>query len=155
MPGEFYIEGKAAKVSLQGIEDSLTRIEGKVNGVKAQTDKLEGENPGGSSTTADWQLAESDVVLIGVAGTRNKIHDLTLSIHNLAGTQITVRLYKAVNGTQRKIYEQNFNAGSDPPGVPVINGSWAIHGILRVTVQSNDAADNGKAVDFDYMLEAM
>ncbi len=95
------------------------------------------------------------MISIGSAGVRNKIHDLTLSIHNLVGTQATVRLYKAINGTQRKVYEQNFNAVTDPPGLPVINGSWAIHGVLRVTLQSNDAADNGKAVSYDYMLEAM
>lgn len=100
-------------------------------------------------------MGEADVVSIGAAGIRNKIHDLTLSIHNLAGSQITVRLYKVVSGTERKIYEQNFNAGTDPPGLPVINGSWAIHGVLRVTLQSNDIADNGKAVQYDYMLEAM
>ena len=155
MPGEFYIEGKAAKVSLQGIEDSLARIEAKVDGVKTQTDKLEGEIPGEGSTTANWQLAEANVVSIGTAGTRNKVHDLTLSIHNLAGTQITIRLYKIVRSTERKIYEQNFNAGTDPPGLPIINGSWAIHGVLRVTLQSNDATDNGKAVEYDYMLETM
>ncbi len=155
MPGEFYIEGKAEKVSLQGIEDSLARIEGKVDAVKAQTDRLEGETPGEGSTTADWQLAEADVISIGTAGTRNKIHDLTLSIDNLAGTQITIRLYKTVRGTDRKVYEQNYDATTDPPGLPVINGSWAIHDVLRISLQSNDAADNGKAVDYDFMLEAM
>ena len=155
MPGEFYIEGKAEKVSLQGIENALSGIEGKLDAVKAQTDKLTGETPGEGSITADWQTGEADVVSIGAAGIRNKIHDLTLSIHNLAGSQITVRLYKVVSGTERKIYEQNFNAGTDPPGLPVINGSWAIHGFLRVTLQSNDIADNGKAVQYDYMLEAM
>ena len=92
---------------------------------------------------------------IGADSVRNKIHDLTLSIHNLAGTVITVRLYKKVNGTERKCYEQSFDAAADPPGLPIINGTWGIHGVLRVTLQSNDAADNGKAVDYDCMLEAM
>ncbi|ACZ61393.1 hypothetical protein [Dehalococcoides mccartyi] len=155
MPGEFYIEGKAAKVSLKGLEDVLARIETKVDGVKSQTDKLAGETPGEGSTTADWQSVESDVVLIGAAGIRNKIHDLTVSIRNLMGSQITVRLYKAINGIEQEVYKQNFDAAIDPPGLPVINGSWAMHGILRVTLQSNDVADNGKAVDYDYMLEAI
>jgi len=148
MPGEFYVEGKAEKVSLTGIE-------AKIDAVKAQTDRLAGETPGEGSTTADWQAGEADVVSIGAPGIRNKIHDLTLSIHNLAGTQVTARLYKTVNGMERKVYEQRFDTATDPPGLPIINGSWAIHDVLRVTLQSNNAADNGKAVDYDYMLEAM
>ena len=148
MPGEFYVEGKAEKVSISGLE-------AKIDAVKTQTDRLAGETPGEGSTTADWQAGEADVVSIGASGVKNKIHDLTVSIHNLAGTQVTARLYKTVNGVERKVYEQKFDTTIDPAGLPVINGSWAIHDVLRVTLQSNDAADNGKAVDYDYMLEAM
>jgi len=148
MPGEFYVEGQAEKVSLAGVE-------AKIDAIKTQTDRLAGEVPGTGSTTADWQVSETDVVSIGASGVRNKIHDLTVSIHNLAGTQVTARLYKTVNGVERKVYEQRFDTTTDPPGLPIINGSWAIHGVLRATLQSNDAADNGKAVDYDYMLEAM
>jgi len=148
MPGEFYVEGQAEKVSLAGVE-------AKIDAIKTQTDRLAGEVPGTGSTTADWQVSETDVVSIGASGVRNKIHDLTVSIHNLAGTQVTARLYKTVNGAERKVYEQRFDTTTDPPGLPIINGSWAIHGVLRATLQSNDAADNGKAVDYDYMLEAM
>jgi hypothetical protein len=83
------------------------------------------------------------------------VHDLSLNISNLVGTVITVRLYKKVNGVERKIYEQTFNAASDPSGLPIINGTWATHDVIRVTLQSNNAADNDKAVDYDYMLEAM
>jgi hypothetical protein len=61
----------------------------------------------------------------------------------------------AVNGTERKVYEQSFNATSDPTGLWIINGTLAIHEALRVTLQSDNAADNGQAVDYDYMLEAM
>ena len=155
MPGEFYVETKGGKVNLGPIETSLADLHTKVDGIKTQTDKLAGETPGQGSTTADWQVSESEVVSIGAVATNNKIHDLTLSIHDLVGTQITVRLYKAVNGTERKVYEQNFDASTDPKGVPVINGSWAIHEILRVTLQSNDLADNARAVDYDFILEAM
>ena len=134
MPGEFYIEGKKEKDALE---------------------QLSGEEPVVDSTTAGWQLAEVDVTLIGVQGKRYKIHDLTLSIDNLAGTAITIRLYKPVNGIERCCYEQTFDAVADPPGLPIINGTWALHDVLRVTLQSNDPNDNGKAVDYDYMLEAM
>ncbi len=123
--------------------------------VKTQTDKLAGAAPVTNSTTADWQTSEQDVVSIGAAGVKNKVHDLSLNISALVGTVVTVRLYKKVNGTERKIYEQAFNATTDGPGLPIINGSWATHDVIRVTLQSNNAADNGKAVDYDYMLEAM
>ncbi|APH12380.1 hypothetical protein ASJ33_04055 [Dehalococcoides mccartyi] len=155
MPGEFYVENKAEKVSLETVESSLAELNTKADAIKVRTDNLAGENPWQGATTADWQTVEANVVSIGAAGIRNKIHDLTLSIHNLVGTQIRVRLYKKVNGTERKVYEQSFDATSDPVGLPIINGSWAIHGVLRVTLQSNNAADNGKAVDYDYMLEKM
>lgn len=155
MPGAFYIETRGEKVNLLPIETGLGELQSKVDAIKAQTDKLAGETPDEGSSTADWQLAEAEVVTVGTVGTRYKIHDLTISIHNLVGNIIIVRLYKAVNGIERKIYEQDFNAAIDPPGLPVINGSWAIHGVLRATVQSNDPADNGKSVDYDYMLEAM
>jgi len=155
MPGEFYVETKGGKVNLVPIETSLTDLQAKVDAIKAQTDKLAGEIPGQGSTTADWQLSEADLVSIGTAGVRYKLHDLTVSIHNLTGTQIRVRLYKKVNDIERKVYDQLFDASLDPPGLPIINGSWAIHGVLRVTLESNDPADNGKAVDNDFMLEAM
>jgi len=134
MPGEFYIENKKQKETI---------------------DQLHGEEPVTSSTASDWQAAESEVVSIGEEGVRFKIHDLTLSIHNLVGDQITVRLYKPVNGIERCCYRQIFDAGVDPQGLPIINGTWALHDVLRMTLESNNAADNGKAVDYDYMLEAM
>ena len=155
MPGEFYVETKGGKVNLVPIETSLTDLQAKVDAIKVQTDKLAGEIPGQGTTTAGWQLAEADVVSIGTAGVRYKVHDLTVSIHNLTGTQIRVRLYKKINDIERKVYDQLFDATIDPPGLPIINGSWAIHGVLKVTLESNDAGDNGKAVDYDFMLEAM
>jgi len=124
-------------------------------GFAGKTAKLASIAPITGSTTADWQTAESDVVTIGAHNARYKVHALLLSIHNLAGTTITVRLYMRVNGVERKVYEQPFNAATDPPGLWVINGMLGIHEALRLTLQSNDAADNGKAVDYDFMLEAM
>jgi len=148
MPGEFYIENKAEKVSLKGIETRLTAIEGKL-------DKLAGESPGTGSETGDWQTAESDVVTIGAHNVRYKVHSLVISIHNLVGTAVTVRLYMLVNGVERKVYEQAFDAAADPPGLWIINGTVGIHEVLRVTLQSNEAADNGQAIDYDYMMEEM
>jgi hypothetical protein len=123
--------------------------------IKTQTDKLAGAAPVTGSVTQDWQTAEADVVSIGEAGVSNKVQDLSLNISNLVGALIIVRLYKNINGVERKVYEQSFNAATDPPGLPIINGTWATHDVIRVSLQSDNAADNGQAVDYDFMLEAM
>jgi hypothetical protein len=123
--------------------------------IKTQTDKLAGTAPVTGSATQDWQTAEADVVSIGEAGVSNKVQDLSLNISNLVGALIIVRLYKNINGVERKVYEQSFNAATDPPGLPIINGTWATHDVIRVSLQSDNAADNGQVVDYDFMLEAM
>ena len=123
--------------------------------IKTQTDKLAGVAPVTGSATQDWQTAEADVVSIGEAGVSNKVQDLSLNISNLVGALIIVRLYKNINGVERKLYEQSFNAATDPPGLPIINGTWATHDVIRVSLQSDNAADNGQVVDYDFMLEAM
>ena len=122
--------------------------------IKDQTDKLAGLAPVAGSATQDWQTAEADVVSIGEAGVSNKVQDLSLNISNLVGVLI-IRLYKNVNGVERKLYEQSFNAAAEPPGLPIINGTWATHDVIRVSLQSDNAADNGQAVDYNCLLEAM
>jgi hypothetical protein len=173
MPGEFYIEGKQEKLDVTDIRDSILQMQdgftnmqdsftqlqdgiGQVlDSVIALMSKSEGMAPVTGSVTADWQTAESDVVTIGVSGTRYKVHSLLLSMHNLIGNTITVRMYMLVNGAERKVYEQSFNAVSDPPGLWLVNGTVGIHEALRVTLQSNNTDDNGKSVDYDCMQEAM
>jgi len=162
MLGEFYIEGKKEKVDisdiLAGVDELKTRLdelEVKGDAIKSQSDKLAGEAPVSGSSIANWNVAESEVVSIGTSNVKYKLHSLLLSIHNLMGTVITVRLYMKVNGTERKVYEQAFDASSDPLGLWIVNGTVGIHDVLRVTLQSNNATDDGKAVDYDYMLEAM
>jgi hypothetical protein len=162
MPGEFYIEGKKEKVDLSQILASQAQIlsgqdelETKGDDIRSQTNKLAGVSPVTGSTTSDWQAAEADVVSIGASDTKYKLHSLLLGIHNLVGTAVTVRLYMPVNGVERRVYEQTFDATGDPPGLWIVNGTVGIHEILKVTLQSNDPADNGKSVDYDYMLEAM
>ncbi|MEL7562583.1 hypothetical protein [Dehalogenimonas sp. 4OHTPN] len=155
MPGEFYVEGNKTKVSLKAIEAAVASLEAKLEVVRSQTDKLAGEVPHVGFTIADWQVAESNLIIVGAPGAKYKLHDVSLGIQNLTGTQITVRLFKKINGIERKVYEQSFDAAADGPGLPVVNGAWAIHDILRVTLQSNDPTDNGKAIDYDFMLEAM
>lgn len=155
MPGEFYIEGKQAKVDLSQIIASLSDLSAKVDTLQNQIDKLAGLSPVTEPVSADWQTAEADVVSIGTTDIRYKLHSLLLSIHNLVGTVITVKLYMKVKGVERKVYEQAFNAATDPPGLWLVNGTVGIQDVLRVTLQSNDAADNGKTVDYDYLVEIM
>lgn len=155
MPGEFYIEGKQAKVDLSQIIASLAGLSAKVDAQQTQIVKLAGLPPVTNSVMADWQTDEADVVSIGAVDTRYKLHSLLLSVHNLVGTVITVRLYMQVQGVERKVYEQTFNATTDPPGLWLVNGTVGIHQILRLTLQSNDVADDGQTVDYDYLLEAM
>lgn len=155
MPGEFYIKGNKEKLDLSQILARLLALENDLAAVKVQTDKLSGETPVTGWVTGDWQTAENEVVSVGFVGMRYKLHSLLLSIHNLTGTVITVRLYMNVNGVERKVYEQAFNLTIDPPALWIVNSTVSIHQILRVTLQSNEASDNGKTVDYDYFLEAM
>lgn len=155
MAGGFYIEDTKARLSLKALEAAVAGLEARLEAIKLQTDRLAGETPYVGFAAADWQAAESNLVVVGAPGMRYKLHDLSIGIQNLAGTQVTIRLYKKINGIERKVYEQSFDAASDGPGLPVVNGAWAIHDLLRVTLRSDDPADNGKAIDYDFMLEAM
>jgi len=166
MPGEFYVEGKQEKLDVTDIRTSISQLQDSFNqlqdgiaqvldSVIALVSKSEGMAPVTGSTAADWQTAESDVIIIGASNTRYKVLSLLFSIHNLVGASITVRMYMFVKGVERKVYQQSFNAVSDPPGMWIINGTVGIHEALRVTMQSDNAADNGKTVDYDCMLEAM
>lgn len=169
MPGEFYIEGQKTKVDLGQVLAKLILLEGELAnpdyGLSALDTLLEyissqiGVQVGGTpyigNTSANWQTSEAEIVSIGEVDTQNKLQSLLLGIHNLVGTIVTVRLYMQVNGVERKVYEQVFNAVTDAPGLWIVNGTVGLHNILRVTLQSNEAADNGQAVDYDYLLEAM
>jgi hypothetical protein len=169
MPGEFYIENKTEKADLaqvienitsdifglEALKDLLDILGINVDGISSQMGKLAGLAPSTASVTRDWQTAEAEVVTIGVDGVKHKLHSLLISIHNLAGTTITVRLYTQINDIERKVYEQSFDATADPPGLWIVNGTVGIHEALMVTLESNNAADNGQAVDYNYMLEAM
>ena len=96
------------------------------------------------------------MVTIGANDTRKKLHSLLLSIHNFQSSgQVTVKLFMQVNGTERKVYQEQFNKGNDPDGCWIVNGTVGIHEALRVELQSNKAADNGVALHYDCMLEAM
>ncbi len=143
--------------------DSLEAISDSVTAVKTQTDKLSGAAPAANSVIANWQSGTgtsgetgADLITIGANDTKNKVLSLDVDISALTDLSvITIRMYKQVNGVEKKCYEQQFTAGVDPDDCWVINGTVGIHEALRVEVQSDTAADNGLAVAYDYMLEAM
>lgn len=131
--------------------------------IKPQIDKLAGQAPVSGSTTANWQSGTgtssetgADLVTIGANDTKYKLHSLLVNISNMTSAAvITVKLFMQVKGTERKVYSETFTAGTDPDGLWIVNGTVGIHEALRVEVQSDQSADNGEAIDYDYLLEAM
>ena len=115
---------------------------------------LYGLPPVTGSTVGNWQAAETDIVSLGAANVKYKLHSLILDINALVGT-ITIRLYMQIAGVERRVYQQTFTVAADGPGLWIVNGTIGIHEVLRVTAQSNNAADNGQAIAYDYLLEAM
>lgn len=129
---------------------------GRIKRILTQTDKLAGEAIVNGTQSLNWNAAEQDLVSIGGATTKNKLHSLIVDISQLtAAAVINIRLYQDVNGVERKCYDQTFIVGDDPDGCWIVNGTIGIHDILRVTCESNTPADDTKAIAYTYMLEAM
>lgn len=156
MPGEFYIEAKRERLDLSVILAAIEALEVKL-------DRLRGESPVSGSTTANWQSGTgtsgetgADLITIGASDTKYKLHSLVINISALtAGATVAIKLFMKVNDAERKVYHQTFTRGTDPDGLWIVNGTVGLHEALRVELQSDNAADNGRAVDYDYMLEAM
>ena len=71
---------------------------------------------------------------------------------------VTVKMFQQVNGTERKVYSENFVKAAQanlsvPDGLWVINGILAIHEAMRVEVYSTTS--ESVAIAYDYMLEVM
>ena len=153
----------AVEAKLDDGTSGLDALKTLLDAIEAKLDNLAGETPVSGSVTGNWQSGTAtsgetgaDVITIGANDTKKKLHSLLLSIHNFtSGGKVTVKLFMQVNGTERKVYQEDFNKGNDPDGLWVVNGVIGIHEALRVEMQSNRAADNGVALDYDYMLEAM
>ena len=125
--------------------------------IKTQTDKLAGMPGTNGALTRNWNAAEATLCTIGAPNTRYKVHNLMVGIHNLVGN-IMIRLYIDVGGAERCIYPipaaTTFNVAVDQVGIPVIDSTFGIRNALRVTLQSDAAADDGKSVEYDYLIEA-
>lgn len=129
--------GKAYALSRQG--PVLTRMPGSItrnwfNGV------------------ATSGMTGGDVLTLGTALTTSKISRCSLSTHNLAlGANVNIRMYGGVNGVERKFFDDYFSVGTDPVDLLPINGEMGIYDRVRIEMSSDKLADNGKAVDYEYL----
>lgn len=110
------------------------------------------------AVVGNWQVGETDLVTIGTNGTSRILHLLIVSIANLVGN-ISIRAYHVVNGTERRVFpipaNTTFTAAASAPAVPVWDTTGAITEALRITVQSDNAADNGQTVEYEYKTEVI
>ena len=153
----------AIEAKLDDGASGLDALKALLDALEAKLDKLAGEIPVSGSVTGNWNSGTAtsgelgaDVVTIGVDDTRYKLHSLLINVSSLqAGGKVTVKLFMQVNGTERKVFEEEFSKGTDPDGLWIVNGTVGIHEALRVEAETNKAADDGAAIEYDYMMEAM
>ena len=153
----------AIEAKLDDGASGLDALKALLDALETKLDKLAGEIPVSGSVTGNWNSGTAtsgelgaDVVTIGVDDTRYKLHSLLINVSSLqAGGKVTVKLFMQVNGTERKVFEEEFSKGTDPDGLWIVNGTVGIHEALRVEAKTNKAADDGAAIEYDYMLEAM
>ncbi|MFC2040697.1 hypothetical protein ACFLTY_00015 [Chloroflexota bacterium] len=153
----------AIEAKLDDGTSGLDALKTLLDAIGGKLDNLAGEAPVSGSVTGNWYSGTAtsgqvgaDLVTIGANDTRKKLHSLLVSIGSVgAGAKITIRLYMQINGTERKVYQEEFTQGVDPNGLWIVNGSVGIHEVLRVEAMSSKAGDNGAAIEYDYMLEAM
>jgi hypothetical protein len=107
------------------------------------------------TTTDTWFTGEADIVAIGTVGVTQKVQSLSIDISALIGN-ITIRLYTNINGVWQQIFPQpltqTFSVPIDGPGLPIIDGTIGIDGILLATAQSDNAADDEKPIGWEYIL---
>ena len=153
----------AIEAKLDDGVSGLDALKALLDALEAKLDKLAGETPASGSVTGNWNSGTAtsgetgaDLITIGSNNTRKKLHSLLINISSLqAVAKVTVKLFMQVNGIERKVYQEEFTRGTDPDGLWIVNGTVGIHEILRVEVTSNKATDDGAAIEYDYMMEAM
>jgi len=149
------ITGYATSASLSGGLADLVAIDTVVDAIKVSTDKQAGSVATGTATQ-NWNAAEADIASIGTNDTSYKLHSLIVDINALhVGGTVSLRMYSQINGTERKVYDEDFVKGTDPDGIWLVDGTVGIHEPLRVTAESTAATDDGAVISYDYMLETM
>lgn len=94
----------------------------------------------------------ADVVTIGTAGVINIIQSLIVRIGGCtAAAVVTVKLFKDVNGTERKVYTQNFTVGTDEDSPWIISGQLFGYGQVRCEMYSNNVADVAIVVAYEFV----
>jgi len=150
-------EGLAGIIGITGYstEASVSEVASSAISIKTTTDKLAG-SIAASATTASWNTSEANIVSIGANDTKYKLHSLVVDMNALhVGATITLRMYSQINGTERKLYDEDYVVGTDPDGVWLVDGTVGIHEVLRVSAESNAATDDGASIPYDYILEEM
>jgi len=95
----------------------------------------------------------SELLNVGSGTDLYKVSSLIISLFDLsAGSTVTIRLYRSVGGIDTCFYDEEFTAGSDPDGIPVVSGPLSIQGLFRVEVQSDNVADDGAAIAYSMIL---
>ena len=123
-----------------------------------QINLLHGLTPVSSSITANWHAAAANICVVGAAGVRYKVHSLIVDISALVGN-FTPGMFISVNGVQKQIFPPvlatTFIIGTNSPALALINGTYGIANALTIKGFSDNVADNGAAIGFEYFLEAM
>jgi hypothetical protein len=112
------------------------------------------------STTANWNsgvasggLAGADLITIGVAGQWYRLNQFSIvgTGFNIAAT-VTVRAYMIVAGAMRMILTDDWTMPQE-----LIFLSWwfdtEFFGPMRVEIFSDQAADDGLAVPYEYRIK--
>ncbi len=113
--------------------------------------KLKETAPTQGTATQNWQAAEADIVQVGADNTLNEIGAIEVSMRNMAGNVI-LRMYKQINGVEDMCRYGVWAAGSPDVGVVLVNSNWKVNEVVRVTAESDNAADNGQAIDYEYII---
>lgn len=138
---------KDASETFDPATDSLEALSEAVSGRIIATGSVIGNWNSGVGTSGE---AGEDLVTFPAA--TYDIDSLLVSINALtAGALVTVKMFMEVNGVERKVYQEVFVQGTDPDGLWIVNGPVSVHEAIRVEVHSSVAADDGRAVAYDYM----
>ena len=157
MSGEFYgIDMSSLESELAQIRDRLDSLELAHHSFSTVEGSRERNWQAGSGTSGK---SGADLLSLGEAGKRKLVHSLLVDIRRLTtGAKITIKMFMNINGVERKLYPPNgtsFTVGTAPDGLWVINGTLAIHDVLRVELESDNSGDNGKSISYTAVVENM
>ncbi len=157
MAGEFYgINMNLLQSALVEIRDRLSGLELAQHSFSTMEGSQERNWQAGAGTSGE---RGADLLSLGEADKTKLLHSLLVDVGRLtAGAKLTVKMFQQINGEERKLYPPNgttFTVGSDPDGLWLINGTLAIHAVLRVELESDNPGDNGKPVSYTAVAENM